>query len=68
LFQQAQVDTLHDFLELGGDSIAAARIRVRMDRGLGIDLSVRDLLDAATVRRVEEVVRAKSDVGSSGAS
>ena len=45
-----------DFLELGGHSIAAARIRARIAEALGIDLAPRDLLEGATIRRMAAAI------------
>ncbi len=42
-----------DFLELGGNSIVAARIRARVTQELGFDLTFRDLIETSpTVRRM----------------
>jgi len=42
------------FLALGGNSLQAVRIVARLEEDLGADLSVRDVLETQSVRRMSE--------------
>jgi acyl-coenzyme A synthetase/AMP-(fatty) acid ligase/acyl carrier protein len=48
-----------DFLEIGGDSLSAARIATRIFDAFRIDLTPRDLLEAPTVARMAELIAAR---------
>jgi len=43
-----------NFLALGGNSLQAVRIVARLEEDLDADLSVRDLLETQSVRRMSE--------------
>lgn len=45
-----------DFLEIGGDSLAAGRIASRVLGAFRIDLAPRDLFDAPTIARMAELI------------
>jgi acyl-coenzyme A synthetase/AMP-(fatty) acid ligase/SAM-dependent methyltransferase/acyl carrier protein len=45
-----------DFLELGGDSLIAARIAGRLLAAFQVDLTPRDLFDAPTIARMAELI------------
>ncbi|HLL46045.1 MAG TPA: AMP-binding protein, partial [Longimicrobiaceae bacterium] len=50
---------VHDrFLDLGGDSLRAARIAARVQESLGVELPIRTLLDSPTVSRLADAVLA----------
>ena len=51
-----------DFLEIGGDSLAAARIAGRIFDAFRIDLTPRDLLEAPTVARMAALIAARPRV------
>ncbi len=58
-----------DFLELGGDSLMAARIASRILAAFQVDLGPRDLFDAPTVARMAELIarRQRESTRSGGA-
>jgi acyl carrier protein len=45
-----------DFLEIGGDSLIAARIASRILIAFCVDLAPRDLFDAPTIARMADLV------------
>jgi oxalate---CoA ligase len=50
-----------DFLALGGDSIQAARILVRVNDRFGLDLQITDIFSASTVASMANLVQRKKD-------
>ncbi|MEU9333246.1 amino acid adenylation domain-containing protein [Streptomyces sp. NPDC048290] len=50
-----EVGVTQDFFHLGGHSLLAVRVVVALARELGIEITVRQLFDARTVRRLAEI-------------
>jgi acyl transferase domain-containing protein/acyl carrier protein len=53
-----QIGMQDDFFELGGHSLLATRVLSRIDHALGARLTLRDIFDAPTVRRLADKVAA----------
>lgn len=53
------VDVTTSFFDLGGDSLAATGVITRLRTDLGVDLGIRDLVDASSVRALAEVIVAR---------
>jgi hypothetical protein len=56
LLEPTRVDEDTDFLEAGGTSLMAARIRGRIRTTFGRDVDLLDILDNATPRRLARVL------------
>lgn len=56
LFGATRVSALDDFFNLGGDSIAAARLATRAGHDLGVDLSQRAVFAGATVTGIATAI------------
>lgn len=54
-----RVDVTVSFFDLGGDSLAATGVIARLRIELDVDLGVRDLVDASSVRALAEVIGAR---------
>ncbi|HTQ07991.1 MAG TPA: SDR family NAD(P)-dependent oxidoreductase [Polyangiaceae bacterium] len=52
-----------DFFELGGHSLLATRVLARVDQTFGARLTLRDIFDAPTIRRLSEKVTALAPAG-----
>ena len=62
----ANADLTHgNFFAMGGTSVTAVRLAARLERDLGIQLSLTDVLDAPTIPRLRELIqnRQRSDNG-----
>jgi len=55
---RAQVGLRDDFFELGGHSVLALRMMIEIQRRLGIELPLTALLEAPTIERLAEALRA----------
>jgi len=51
-----RVGTRDDFLELGGDSLAAVAILAEVETLFGVKLEIQDLMDVATIEGLAEVI------------
>lgn len=58
-FGQDKVAAGANFFEIGGDSLAAARVLTRIDDELGVQLPIVAQFEAPTVSQLAEVVRAR---------
>ena len=56
-----------DFVELGGHSLAAARILATTQKMLHVEVSLRNLLDAGTVAALADILAGPSDTEIRGA-
>jgi acyl carrier protein len=54
VFEMSEVSLEEDFFELGGHSLLATRLLARIQDELGVELSLRDLLDYPTVGELAE--------------
>lgn len=57
-----RVGACDDFLDLGGDSVAAVRIMARLEDEYGLLIDTHELLDAGTVRGLAALVAARDAV------
>jgi acyl carrier protein len=57
-----RVGATDDFLDLGGDSIAALALVAELENAFGVGLDVFDLMDAATVRAQADLLAARGVV------
>nr|WP_053777916.1 non-ribosomal peptide synthetase [Gordonia sp. NB41Y] len=55
----AQVSVTASFFDLGGNSLAATRVAARTAAALGVDVSVRDVFDAPSVRELVALVASR---------
>ncbi|MFT4087307.1 MAG: condensation domain-containing protein [Gordonia sp. (in: high G+C Gram-positive bacteria)] len=55
-----QISATASFFEAGGNSLSAMRVVARAGEVLGVDLNVRDLFEAPTVRSLVELSRSKA--------
>lgn len=65
--EQLGVETVgitDDFFDLGGHSLLATRVLARVQRALGVEISLRALFDRATVAGMAETIRAARQDGS----
>lgn len=58
VLERADIDRDADFFELGGDSLKVVRVVARVEEALGVELSVRVLLESRTPAGMIERVRA----------
>ncbi|MCK8612926.1 non-ribosomal peptide synthetase [Gordonia sp. C13] len=54
-----QVSVTQSFFDLGGNSLSAMRLTSRVSDALGVEVTVRDVFDAPTVRELAEAVRGR---------
>jgi enterobactin synthetase component F len=52
-----QVGADDHFFDLGGDSLSATRAFARINTAFGTDLSLREILERPTIRRLAELLR-----------
>lgn len=52
-----------DFLDLGGDSMSAVHILATVESAFGVDIDIREFMDAACVRGVSEKIAARTGPG-----
>jgi acyl carrier protein len=58
VLERADIGLDDDFYALGGDSLRAVRIVDRVQQTIGVDVSVRAVLECRTVRGMTDRVRA----------
>ena len=61
ILKAEQIGVQDDFLALGGESIQAARILLRVNDRFGMELQIRDLFNASSVALMANLVQAKKD-------
>ncbi|MCX6470066.1 MAG: amino acid adenylation domain-containing protein, partial [Corynebacteriales bacterium] len=61
-----RVSTVRSFFELGGNSLMAAQLSVRVHDTLGVAIGIRDLFEAQTVAQLARLITQRRDSGESG--
>ena len=54
-----QVSVTQSFFDLGGNSLSAMRLMARVSDALGVEVTVRDVFDAPSVRELAEAIRGR---------
>jgi acyl carrier protein len=58
-----QISVHDDFLDLGGDSMSAVHILAAVESTFGVDIDIREFMDAACIRGISEKIAARSGSG-----
>ncbi|CAM5587308.1 phosphopantetheine-binding protein (plasmid) [Streptomyces viridifaciens] len=61
LLEFAPISVLDDFVELGGDSLIALEVAVEISQTWGRNLSLVDLIDASSIRRLARILDTTTD-------